>query len=209
MGSVDVVVVPLTESKILRIAGYVAGSATAVTEYKNTFKQILSTFNFTDRIIPTNSSQIKTSKKLTYLLPAGWYVAKDSSLLFEIGYNPATHEVKYENGISLIRKNLANNQYYSTYANTTTFTIKTYNNGSRHEFINKELGEPISSMNKSPDFKEIDYIIGNKNCLVFKGVSISQYPTVWGMCPLTSAKALLFSTFDNDIESTLQTLTFK
>lgn len=115
------------------------------------------------------------------------------------------------NLVTITTKNLQNNQYYSPYANSVIAGIKAYNGGSRHVFIENELlNEKISSQNKSADFQEKEYLVQGKNCLVFYGVSISQSPTTWGMCPINSTRAFYFNGFldETAIRQMLGTLNF-
>ncbi|MFZ2153544.1 MAG: hypothetical protein WAV41_05865 [Microgenomates group bacterium] len=163
--------------------------------------QILSTFKFTET---------KAIKSIKYDLPANWLSVRDNSQLFEVGYNPATQDIKMDKqSISIIYKNLNNNPYYSNYASSQLFQILPYNNGSRHAFIEKQLGETINSGNKFPDYFESDINIDGKSCLVLHGISISQFYPIWGMCAINSQQALLFNSFNYaDLSPHLSSLKF-
>lgn len=148
---------------------------------------------------------------LNYLLPSGWQTTTDSTNTFKVGFDPATQDAKNENGtLGITNKNLDNNQYYSPYGNSMNFSIKQYNGGSRHEFIYKMIGEnPHETDSLMDNYKEYNYTIDGKSCLILDGISISQYPTVWGMCAINSSQVLSFSMFQHfSYLSTLKTIEF-
>lgn len=166
-------------------------------------------------LLPTKTKSItpapivSSSTKLSYFLPNGWVTQNDSTQTFQVGYDPASFDAtSQEKFVSVTRKNLEQSPYYSPYANTTQFSIEPYDNGSRHSFIEKQLGEVISSANKTPSYKEKNLTVAGKNCLIISGISISQFPDNWGMCPISSTKAILITTFNTDVEVFLKTLKF-
>ena len=173
--------------------------------------QILLTLKFTESKVITPTKAQALINSIDYSLPQGWLSVRDNSQLFEVGYNPATQDIKMDKqSISVIYINLNNNPYYSPYASTQLFQVLPYNNGSRHAFIEKQLGESINSGNKSPGYYESEMNIDGKSCLVLNGISISQFYTVWGMCAINTKQALLFTSFNYaDLSQHLGSLKFK
>jgi hypothetical protein len=157
---------------------------------------------------PTPGKNISSIK---YVLPSGWKTVTHPSGLFSVGYNPSTQYIETDDqSISLIYKNTLNNPYYSPYASTQKFNILPYDNGSRHKFIETQLGESLNSGNKWPGYYKSEFYIDGKNCLVLNGVSISQFYTVWGMCAINSKQALLFTSFNYaNLSQHLSSLSFK
>jgi hypothetical protein len=177
----------------------------------NIYQQILSTFKFTENKVITPTKIQTLIKSIKYNLPPNWLSVRDNSQLFEVGYNTVTQDIKMDKqSISVIYKNLNNNPYYSPYASTQFFQVLPYNNGSRHTFIEKQLGETINSGNKSPGYYESEMNIDGKSCLVLNGISISQFYSVWGMCAINTKQALLFNSFNYaDLSQHLNSLKFK
>lgn len=182
-------------------------SKDTLNKFESTFNQILSTFKFTSTPTPTTSIS-----KVTYKLPSGWQTFSGPANQFTVGFNPSTQDASMQDGIvSIVYKNLQNNPYYSPYAQTQHFQVLPYNNGSRHAFIEKQLGETlsISKDNITSDTDELNIQIAGKNCLIINGVYISQFPTVWGMCVIDSTSALMFNSFNYaDLSQHLSTLKF-
>ncbi len=138
-------------------------------------------------------------KKIIYKLPDTFQTVNDSSNTFQLGFNPDLYTSKTESGLlSIIAKNLNSDPkyFYSEFNHTTNFKILPYDNGSRHTFIEKQLGEPLSSTDQPEKIVESDYLVTGKKCLIISGIYISQSPTVVGMCPISTTKAILFTSFD-------------
>ena len=150
-------------------------------------------------------SYYQPATKITYNLPSGWKSASNVNKNFEVGYDPNQYDAKAsESTVELIRKNLSDYPRYS--ANYVTFILKPYDNGSRHNFIEQQLGEKLSPVNKAANYSESEYLIQGKSCLVLDGISISQFPTNWGMCVVSPKQALLFTASSKETLSTLRFL---
>ena len=97
--------------------------------------------------------------------------------------------------IDITQKPTLPNQYITV---QTSFTIKDYDGGARHTFLYAFFGGKLTNQDKFPDYKEVEYSIDGKTCLFLDGISYSQFPTVWGMCPISGSKALLITTWDRE-----------
>lgn len=168
------------------------------------FDQILSTFKFLDDTSEATKVPLKTLK---YNLPQGWSAVKYYDNTFEIGYDPSFYETKVsdarndKNSLWIVKKNSM-----TPYSNSFIFSLLPYDGGSRHKFIYNQIGETPTGGDLYRDYKELEYNISGKSCLILDGISISQYPVVWAMCAVGD-KAILMTTFDrNNYLSILQTL---
>lgn len=170
--------------------------------------QILSTFKFTENKTITPTSNQSLTKSIKYNLPQNWLSVRDNSQLFEVGYNPTTQEPKMStDDIIIFNKITDTNQYLSLLSR---YEIVDYDGGSRHTFLYSYFNGKLTSQDKFPNYKEVEYRIDGKNCLFLDGISYSQSPSVWGICPMSSSKALLITTWDRENYSkNLSTLKFK
>jgi hypothetical protein len=143
---------------------------------------------------------------LTYYLPSGWKTVQSSNRLFEVGYDPITTRTDVnsyvQDGISLFKQNFTNAAYF-------TVRLIPYSGGSRHQFLYNQLGEKPVKEDLMENYHETEYLYNGKSCLFLIGISISQFPTTWGMCDAGSGKAFLITSFDNEnYEQPLQTVKF-
>lgn len=171
--------------------------------YQSEVDQILSTFKFIDYSSSAPSST-DSSKRLTYNLPIGWKTVQSSSLSFEVGYDPATTRADVnsyvQDGISLFKENFTNAAYF-------TVRLMSYSGGSRHQFLYNYLGEKPVKEDLMPNYHETEYLYDGKSCLFLVGISISQFPTTFGMCDAGGGKAFLITSFDNEnYEEPLRTI---
>lgn len=171
--------------------------------FQPTFDLILSTFKFTNEIPSAPTSTINT-KKLTYFLPSGWKTVQSSNRSFEVGYDPDTTRADVnsyvQDGISLFKENFTNAAYF-------TVRLMSYSGGSRHQFLYNYLGEKPAKEDLMPNYHEAEYLYDGKSCLFLVGISISQFPTTFGMCGAGGGKAFLITSFDNEnYEEPLRTI---
>ena len=175
---------------------------------KKVFDQILSTFKFTGQAELTPTVTPKNVKLLTYSLPSGWNTATDPTGAFEVGYDPvSTHAGKSETTASIT---LYKSRPTPTYGNTTYLLVQLlpYDNGSRHAFIYKTIGNTPVKQDYLPNFREVEYAYNNHSCLFLFGIGISQIPTTWGMCDVGGNRAFAIFTWENevDLDPTLKTI---
>ena len=168
--------------------------------------QILSTFKFLEpNTTPTTLSPKPTITSLTYSLPSDWVTAQDPDNAFEIGYNPVEDETKTypdsDNRLFLVSTTGLKSMH-------SIFRVTEYDGGSRHAYLEKIMGEPLNNSDKLPDFREVEYIIQGKKCLIYDGYAISMSPQVWGMCPISSTKALFFNLSRQNLIERLTTIRF-
>ena len=166
--------------------------------------QIISTFRFLDEVPESTKTPSETLK---YNLPQGWSTVRYYNNAFELGYDPSTYETKVDdirndkNSLWVVKKDST-----TPYSNSFIFSLLSYDGGSRHKFIYNQIGETPTKDDLFKDYKELEYNISGKSCLVLDGITISQYPVVWAMCAVGD-KAVLMTTFDrNNYLSILQTL---
>ena len=58
-----------------------------------------------------------------------------------------------------------------------------------------------------PSYHEQEYTYTGRSCLFLIGITISQFPTTWGMCDAGGGKAFLITSYDDgDFEKTAQTI---
>lgn len=152
---------------------------------------------------PSASISSQSAEILTYALPQGWQIVKDSNNFFEVGLDPATTK-KSDNvqtvGIELLKIKPTPAEGYGSFM---TISLQNYDGGSRHEFIYKHLGltpakGDVTVTDLSPDYFEKEYNLDGKSCLFLNGISISQYPSVWGMCDAGSSQAFLITSSGRD-----------
>ncbi|OGG16565.1 hypothetical protein A3D77_06150 [Candidatus Gottesmanbacteria bacterium RIFCSPHIGHO2_02_FULL_39_11] len=144
-------------------------------------------------------------KKINYSLPQDWKIIKDSSNTFEVGYNPGTQVAQTTSTGIRIQNTSPTNPNDET---PITLSLKSYDGSSERSFLDREIGEKLSSFNIWPGYKEFEYQIHGKNCFFLTGVAISKNPLTWGTCILSPTQALLITTWDSDFESFLPTLKF-
>jgi hypothetical protein len=205
--SVTIVIYNQTNNTIIRLYftdGCRLGLDQAIKKYLD---QILSTFKFTNIKTTVPSPTTTAVKTIKYNLYQNWLSVRDYSQLFEVGYDPATQDLKMSAAsIDIIQKPTQPNQYVTPRA---SYALKDYDGGSRHTFLYSFFGGKLTSQDKFPDFKEVEYTIDGKTCLFLDGISYSQFPAVWGMCPITGSKALLITTGDRqNYVKTLSTIKF-
>lgn len=170
----------------------------------NEMDLILSTFEFTSTTQPS-STAIQVSKPATTLshsLPSGWQTITDPTNTFQIGHDSQSVE-QIEDSDSLMFKSTTGTKSLQSVFQTTS-----YNGGSRHLYLQEQMGEPLNEGDKLPDFQEVEYLIQGKKCLVYDGYAISMSPQVWGMCPISSQQALFFNLARNDYLTYLKTIKF-
>lgn len=169
--------------------------------------QILSTLVFSSQVTTAPPAQIKqVAKKLAYALPQDWTSFRDRTGKIEVGYDSRNNTaVSYTlgTGVSISGK----------FGVISSAGIDQYDGGSRHSNLYKRIGltpeELRTNLWKHPEFHEEEYLYNGWSCLILIGVDISQYPQVWGICPLNSQSALYFNTWGLDngpIERFLQTI---
>ena len=170
------------------------------------FGQILSTFKFAENnqvVAPTQKTAVET---LTYSLPAGWKTIQDPTATFEIGYDPINtkdSDDKTFSGTMLLKMTTPVIGYSSFFS----VSLKSYNGGSRHQFIYDSMGETPTKGDLYPDYEEKECLLDGKNCLILNGISISQDPLVWGMCDAGNGQAFLITSYwRQDYQTTLRTL---
>jgi hypothetical protein len=166
--------------------------------------QILSNFKFTNGVTQksTSSPQQPSTIRLSYSLPEGWLTFKDQTNSFEIGYDPNIIEQIADPDRIMFRSTTGTQSLQSV------FKLTAYNSGSRHAYLEQHMGEPLGESDKLPDFKEVEYLIQGKRCLVYDGYAISMNPNVWGMCPITSNTALFFNLWRGNHLETIKTIKF-
>lgn len=159
----------------------------ATDTYLTELNQILSTFKFSEQT-NTAPTAVSNAKKISYSVPAGWITTTDSSNAFQLSYDAAKLKTCYpdQKGISLCAQ-------YGSYISS---SILPYDGGLRHQFIyNNGLGTPRKDELWS-DYREQEYNFDGKSCLFLNGITISQYPAVWGMCAIDNTRAVLFTSYD-------------
>jgi len=170
------------------------------------FESILSTVKFTETNVVTPSIPQGKVKTIKYLLPQGWLSIRDNSQLFEIGYNPVTQDIQMSTTNIKIKDKLKTGENFS---NEASYMIVNYDGGSRHTILSSYFGGKITDQDKFADYGEIEYLINGKNCLFLNGISYSQFPLVWGLCPISTTKALLYTSNDRvNFVKSLSTLKF-
>ncbi len=175
---------------------------------KMTFDQILSTFKFTDTTSSAAASTTPTLPRLTYVVPSGWTKIADPTGKFEGAYDPANSNLFEGGGEGLIfsRKSLNDNGIgYRTYMTT---KLLPYDGGSKHSFIYKNMnsGNTLQNQDKSDTYVEKEYSYNGKTCLFLSGISLSQFPNVWGMCDAGSGQAFLITFYETDSAIYLQSV---
>lgn len=152
--------------------------------------------------INTSTPAIKTTtKKLNYSVPTEWTTVTDSSNSFQLSYDATKLQTCHpdQKGISLCAQ-------YGSYA---SISLLPYDGGSKHQFIyTNGLGTPKKD-ELWPDYHEQEYNLDGKTCLFLNGITISQFPAVWGMCAIDNSHALLFTSYDREAsayEAILRTL---
>jgi|GEM_PF-5319331 len=175
-------------------------------EDEKNYSQILSTFKFTEKKVVTSSISQSKVKTIIYLLPQGWLSVRDNSQLFEVGYNPMTQDIQMSTTNIIIKDKLKIGENFS---NEASYMIVNYDGGSRHTLLSSYFGGKITDQDKFADYSEIEYLINGKNCLFLNGISYSQFPLVWGLCPVSTTKGLLITTDDRaNFVKSLSTLKF-
>jgi len=155
--------------------------------YLTELNQILLTFKFSEQT-NTAPTAVSNAKKISYSVPTGWITTTDSSNFFQLSYDTTKLKTCYpdQKGIFLCAQ-------YGSYISS---SILPYDGGSKHQFIySNGLGTPRKDELWS-DYREQEYNFDGKSCLFLNGITISQYPTVWGMCALDNTRAVLFTSYD-------------
>jgi|GEM_PF-2730757 len=154
--------------------------------YLTELKKILPTFKFTEQTEITTPAS--NAKKISYTVPSGWATATDTSNSYQLSYDAPKLKTCYpdQKGISLCAQ-------YGSYFSA---SILPYDGSSRHQFIYKNgLGTPRKDELWS-NYREQEYNFDGKSCLFLNGITISQYPVVWGMCAIDNTRAVLFTSYD-------------
>lgn len=133
--------------------------------------------------------------KITYNLPTGWKLAKDTTGRFEVGYDSSRYNAtSSEKEVDLSGKWVEQEGKAHRLGWNQNFSLTGYSGGSRHAELYKILGVTAEFRDwKSPKYSEREYLYNGWNCLVINGVSISQYPVAWGYCPISSTEALVLA----------------
>ncbi|HLD91940.1 MAG TPA: hypothetical protein VI795_00940 [Patescibacteria group bacterium] len=199
----NLVIIPIIVF-ILASIGFLVNSKYRKTNFSNpslietpsSLNSTLPTPVFENKKTNPPSQTPKNIKKISYFVPTGWIT--DALDTFQISYDPSKLHKCYngEHGIVLCS---AYNTYFS-------IDILPYDGGSRHLFIyNNGLGTPKKSELFS-DYYEKEYNMDGKSCLILNGISVSQFPVIWGVCAIDSSRALLFYSYDRDEDSYLSIL---
>lgn len=156
-----------------------------------------------------------TKKTLPYKLPTGWatVVSRDGRL--EIGFDPKKNQLYGEeatrSGVSFIGIWSTVDGQIRNLGYRYSFSIKPYDNGSRHNFLYRLLSfKPFgTNYDDLPENNfEREYRVQGWPCLVLFRIDISQWTPNWGVCPISSTEAISFS-MDGDetlVEEILQTV---
>lgn len=192
------------ENSVLQIAAlYDSPVEKNLSEYILLADHIIETFQFFDAVTPSPVPTEKNIKVLNYNLPSDWKTAQDKLGMFEIGYDPSISKVSepmVDNAVSLFRTDRILGSFISV-------RLLRYDGGSRHEFLYAQIGEKPVKEDLLPSYHEKEYTYNGKSCLFLIGITISQYPTTWGMCDAGSGKAFLITSYDDgDYEKTVQTI---
>lgn len=184
---------------------------------KKIIDHMLSTFTFTT---VGNSdapiSEIPPKRKtLPYKLPAGWVTVGSQDGRFEIGFDPKKNQLYGEeatrSGISFIGLWSTVNGQIRNLGYRYSFSIKPYDNGSRHNFLYRLLSfKPFgTNYDDLPENNfEREYLVQGLSCLVLFRIDISQWTPNWGVCPINKTEALSFSMDGEEslVEEILQTV---
>lgn len=149
------------------------------------FENFYTSFKQTNTSIPTITANVK---KIGYSVPNGWVTSTDTTNSFQLSHDATKLKTCYpdQKGISLCAQ-------YGSYISS---SILPYDGGSRHQFIyNNGLDTPRKDELWS-DYREQEYDLDGKSCLFLNGITISQYPAVWGMCAIDNSRAVLFTSYD-------------
>lgn len=154
---------------------------------KPLYYQILSTFKFT--------SEATSSLPIDYYLSSGWKTVSDQTGVFEVGFDPSNTKAgdASVSSISLLKLKPSYSDWYSSFFSV---SLKSYDGGSKKSFIYKEMGMTPSPKDLSPDYSEKEYVYNGKNCLFLNGISVSQFPGVWGVCDAGSGQVFLITSYD-------------
>jgi len=167
------------------------------------FDKILGTFRFLDTVVPSSVPNVKNIKVLKYNLQSDWKTVQDKTGALEVGYDPSISKVSepaVENSISIYKTNRILGSFM-------TVRLLPYDGGSRHEFLYVQIGEKPVKEDLLPSYHEQEYTYTGRSCLFLIGITISQFPTTWGMCDAGGGKAFLITSYDDgDFEKTAQTI---
>jgi len=170
------------------------------------FDLMLSSFRFLDQKQVLATPTPKPVKVLSYNVPAGWQTVRDVTGAFEVGFNPADTKSETLSERSIYLYKLRPDPKYG-YASFMSVRLLPYNGGSRHQFIYSQIGEKPRPDDLTPQYKEVEYVYNNHSCLFLVGISISQFPTVWGMCDAGNHQAFLITSYDpENFETTVSTI---
>lgn len=192
------------DGALWRVAGF--------TLEKNLFDTILSTFKFVSTPV---LEPIIQRKKLSYLLPSGWKTITSPNGRLELGFDPATTQFQTTDtnpsGISLTGIWSTTPGQTRNLGSRYSFSIKSYDGGSRHNFLYRELSfKPYgTNYDDIPENNyEREYQVSGWPCLVLFRIEISQWPQTWGICPISKTEALSFSMDGEEelVEKVLQTV---
>lgn len=160
-----------------------------------TFKQILSTFKFTE--IPVSPTPVIKPKVINYSVPQGWVTINDKTNFFSLAYDPSLYSPQtFDLRIDLISKKCCSHIFNK---------VLDYNGGSRHNFIKTNIGYDVLSKTY-----EKEYLVGGKSALIIYDVDASGSSTV-GAIVINPSKAILLEsqTIDQSlIEQILATFKF-
>jgi hypothetical protein len=162
------------------------------TGVESTFAQILSTFKFTE--------QSTSYPVLPYNFPQNWKGVSDRDNVISIGYDPDKYNAaSQEDQVGVTAKKGASSYWVK---------IRSYDGGSRHEFIRINIGANSLDALKTDDSSEKSYSIAGSTGLFLYNYDLSGSCSV-GMIKLSSSSAALFETQMcgvSDIESILSTI---
>ncbi|MBI2310106.1 hypothetical protein HYU89_04390 [Candidatus Collierbacteria bacterium] len=144
-----------------------------------------------------------TTKTLSYALPIGWKTIQDSTGAFEIGYDQNIYKPTQNNQSIMLA--------YTAHPGSNTIALVSYDGGSLHQAIYKQLGYDARAVaiEKNKDYYEKEYSYSGWRCLVMYGLNYSASGNVWGICAVSSDKALFFSGLDTPLSTEQFIQTFK
>jgi|GEM_PF-3063157 len=165
-------------------------------DFEPTFRQVLSTFRFTNSEAPITTPKPNTPT-LKYSLPQGWETLKDKNNKYEISFDPSSMKASTElssNGIVITRYQNSTIGYSFYFG----VSLINYNGSSRHQFIYDGIGATPTKDEYSSSYKEVEYTYNGRSCLFLDGIYVSQIPSTWGMCDAGGGKAFLITSWELD-----------
>lgn len=140
---------------------------------------------------PQASETPVSTRTIPYNIPAGWQVIQTKNGTFEVGFDPLNYRATaYDDTIDIYPNKTAGWSY--------NFHLRSYDGGSRHQFIYKAYGDTRIVTEKTT---EQNYIVSGKSALVLFDVDASSTVQT-GMVVADNTRAFLFSSGGNDMELT-------